>query len=92
MHKKLILLISFVLVLSLAPGVANAHALSHRPGPDGTIWVTTRFATSLDPDWTGPADIVGGNLLKIVWDPVSQKGLTTLLIKSEREVIFLIIF
>ena len=53
-------------------------------GPDGSILVTTRFATSLDPDWTGPSDITGGNLLKIVWDPENQRGLATLLFEHSR--------
>jgi len=48
-------------------------------GPDGTILVTTRFATSLDPHWTGPSDTAGGNLLQIQWDPATRKGVTTLL-------------
>jgi len=42
-------------------------------GPDDCLLVTTRFPTSLDQDETG------GDLLQIVWDPVNQYGLTTLL-------------
>lgn len=48
-------------------------------GPDGTFLITTRFATSLDAQWTGPADTAGGDLLQVKWDPASKKGLVTLL-------------
>ncbi|MCX5643422.1 MAG: discoidin domain-containing protein [Phycisphaerae bacterium] len=48
-------------------------------GPEGTLLITTRFATSLDAQWTGPADTAGGDLLQVKWDPASKKGLTTLL-------------
>jgi hypothetical protein len=53
-------------------------------GPDGTLLITTRFATSLDPHWTGPSDTNGGNLLQVRWDPVSKKGLVTLLFEYSK--------
>jgi len=48
-------------------------------GPEGTLLVTTRFATSVDPQWVGPKDTGGGDLLQIRWDPASKTGLVTLL-------------
>jgi hypothetical protein len=48
-------------------------------GPDGSMLVSTRFATSLDEDWAGGGDVQGGDLLKIEWDPENQQGLVTLL-------------
>jgi hypothetical protein len=53
-------------------------------GPDGSLLVTTRFATSLDPQWTGPSDTVGGDLLQVQWDPALKKGLVTLLFEYPR--------
>jgi regulation of enolase protein 1 (concanavalin A-like superfamily) len=53
-------------------------------GPDGDLLVTTRFATSLDPQWTGPSDTAGGNLLRIKWDAASRKGLVTLLFEYSK--------
>jgi hypothetical protein len=53
-------------------------------GPDGTFLITTRFATSLDPQWTGPTDTAGGDLLQVKWDPASKKGLATLLFEYPR--------
>ncbi len=48
-------------------------------GPDGSILISTRFASSLDEDWEGGGDIQGGDLLQIVWDSENQRGLVTLL-------------
>ncbi len=53
-------------------------------GPDGDLLVTTRFATSLDPQWTGPSDTAGGNLLRIKWDAALRKGLVTLLFEYSK--------
>ena len=53
-------------------------------GPDGDLLVTTRFATSLDPQWTGPSDTAGGDLLRIKWDAASRKGLVTLLFEYSK--------
>ena len=53
-------------------------------GPDGDLLVTTRFSTSLDPQWTGPSDTAGGNLLRIKWDAASRRGLVTLLFEYSR--------
>ncbi len=48
-------------------------------GPDGTVLVGTRFASSLDADWEGGGDIPGGDLLQVVWDAENQRGLVILL-------------
>jgi hypothetical protein len=48
-------------------------------GPDDSILISTRFASSLDEDWVGAGDIQGGDLLQIVWNPETQQGLVTLL-------------
>jgi hypothetical protein len=53
-------------------------------GPEGDLLITTRFATSLDPHWTGPADTAGGNLLRVKWDPATKKGLVTLLFEYSK--------
>jgi hypothetical protein len=48
------------------------------PGPNGSILVTTRFRTWLDPSWTG-AEAAGGNLLQLVWDKTNLRAVATLL-------------
>jgi hypothetical protein len=53
-------------------------------GPEGALLITTRFATSLDPQWAGATDTAGGDLLQVKWDPVSKKGLVTLLFEYPR--------
>lgn len=39
MSKKLLYLVAFVLVLSLATGLTNAKPLEQDPGPDGIVSV-----------------------------------------------------
>jgi hypothetical protein len=51
-------------------------------GPDGSILITTCFASRLDPDWTGSSDVAGGDLIKIVWDSVRGKYVATLLFQE----------
>jgi hypothetical protein len=47
-------------------------------GPNGSILVTTRFRTWLDPSWTG-AEQAGGNLIQLVWDKANLRAVATLL-------------
>jgi len=49
---------------------------------DGTILNTTRFASTLDSDWTGTSEVTGGNLLSGVWDATQNKLVLTLLYES----------
>ncbi|MBN1361101.1 MAG: discoidin domain-containing protein [Sedimentisphaerales bacterium] len=57
-------------------GLRFPTSIAH--GPDGSILVTTRFRTSLDPSWTG-AEQPGGNLLQLVWDQANLQAVAMLL-------------
>ncbi|MBP8304976.1 MAG: discoidin domain-containing protein, partial [Phycisphaerae bacterium] len=46
-------------------------------GPGGSILVTTRFRTWLDPSWTG-AEQAGGNLVQLVWDKENLRAVAAL--------------
>lgn len=74
------------LVSAAAPGTAVTlrFPTDIDYGPDGSFLVTTRFAMSLDLDWTGPSDTAGGDLLRIEWDPTAERGLVTLLFEYNR--------
>ncbi|HUT44926.1 MAG TPA: discoidin domain-containing protein [Sedimentisphaerales bacterium] len=58
-------------------GITFRNMLDVDHGPDGTILMVSRFATSLDPDWTGGAEVTGGNVIK--YDPVT--GTATLVVE-----------
>jgi hypothetical protein len=53
-------------------------------GPEGSLLITTRFATSLDPQWAGATDTNGGDLLQVKWDPATKTGLVTLLFEYSK--------
>ena len=78
MCKKLILLVSFVLVAGLAGGVANADPLHQDPGPDGIVSVEAEhFDDNVEVGghkWEeiGPTDGFTGELG--MWAPNGQGG------------------
>ena len=58
-------------------GITFRNMMDVDHGPDGTILMVSRFATSLDPDWTGGAEVTGGNVIK--YDPAA--GTATLVVE-----------
>jgi len=63
MSKKLIIVVSFVLVLGLGVRVANAQALQQDPGPDGIVSVEAEHYDNKAPGQNGTG-----------WEEVGPKG------------------